>query len=192
VTTVFAATPLWTDKLLVGITAIGVLGGVLALWLSLQQLKLQTQELKSQTAQEREAIDIRMAQRALELMRMLADLGRVVVEHPELAAYFGTGKEPPPADNSELRSRVLAHASGYMSLAEATGWQRHVGQLSDEASDAWRKYFTDLHDTTPAIQQVLQENAALLADETLGLFGVTRQEVARLPMQRPQGRQARG
>jgi len=53
-----------------------------------------------------------------------------------------------------------------------------MSQLSDEATDAWCKYFTDLCDTTPAIQQVLKENASLLADETLCLFGVTRQDLA--------------
>ena len=51
-----------------------MLRGVAALWLSLQQLRLQTHELASQTAQDKQALDIRMAQRALQLMKMLPDL----------------------------------------------------------------------------------------------------------------------
>jgi hypothetical protein len=177
VTTLLAATPLWTDEAMVVITAFGVVGGLVALGFSYQQLKLQTQELQSQTVQEQRSIDIRMAQRALDLMKMLADLSAVVVEHPELAAYIGTGNEPPPADDPKLRSRVLAHASGYMSLAEATGWQRRVGQLSDDAREAWREYFASMYETTPAIRQVVLDNVSLLADETLYLFGVARRDL---------------
>lgn len=168
-TALVAAGPVWTDKLTVGITTIGVLGGVAALWLSLQQLRLQTHELASQTAQDKQALDIRMAQRALQLMQMLADLGRVVVEYPELAPYFHTGKELPT--DEVLRNRVLAHASGYMSLAEATGWQIKVDQMSGEAAYAWQEYFSDFFATTPALQRVVADNLRMLSGEALWLFG---------------------
>jgi hypothetical protein len=46
--------------------------------LSLQQLRLQTRELAAQT-------DIRTAEQAFNLMRMLSDLGTLLVEHPEIA-----------------------------------------------------------------------------------------------------------
>jgi len=155
---------------MVAITMIGVIGGVVALFLALEQLRLQTHELESQTAKDQEAIDIRLAQRALDLMRMLASQARVVVEHPELAPYFQTGKKLP--SDKKLRSKVLAHADGYLSLAEATGWQIHVGQMSDEARDAWRAYFTRLYDSTPALKAVVEDNQGLLAQETLELFGL--------------------
>lgn len=166
---ILASAPLWTDKLMVAITAVGVFGGVVALWLSLRQLKLQTIELASQTRQENQAINIRLAQRAIDLMRMVADLGRVLVEHPELAPYFATKEEVPRGE--PLRSQVLAHAAGYMSLAETTGWQIHVGQMSEDAARAWRTYFADLYNTTPALQSVVTDNASLLIEEALWLFG---------------------
>ena len=34
-----------------------------------------------------------------------------------------------------------------MSLAEATGWQIRVDQMNKDAAEAWREYFTDLHET---------------------------------------------
>jgi hypothetical protein len=166
---VIAAAPLWTDKLTVAITAVGVIGGVVALWLSLQQLRLQTRELATQTEQEQQAINIRMAQQAFNLMRMLADLGTLLVEHPEIAPFIQTGKPLP--EDEVLRARVLAYASGYMSLAEATGWQIRVDQMSKDAAEAWREYFSDLHATTPALEAIVGDNERVLSGETRWLFG---------------------
>ena len=131
-TTLIASSPLWTDTVVAIATVVGVAGGLSALVFTLKQLKLQTRELEFQTNQERQAIEIRIAQRALDLMRLLVDIGRGAVEHPELRPYLHEGKELPR--NEPLRSQVLAFASGFMSLiAEAVGWQIRAGQMGPDS-----------------------------------------------------------
>ena len=154
--------PNWTDYAMLAITALGVVGVVGLLFLV-------RRALQEQTAQQERQVEIRLAQRAMDPLRMLAALGRVEVEHPELAHLFRAGDEM-PAD-TELRSRVRAHAAGYVSLADATGWQLHLDQMGPEAALAWRAYFTGLYETTPALQQAVVESEPLLGEEALWLLG---------------------
>ena len=161
----------WADWAMVGITAVAVIGGLVTLFFAFRQLRLQTDELKRQADQQEEAIKIRTAQRALDLMRMLADLGRVPVQIPAIAPFFQRGAELPTGDD-QLRDQVLAHASGYVSLAEAIGWQRNVDQLEDDALAEWQKYFTKLYETTPALREVVNDQKTMLLPETRSLFGL--------------------
>ena len=154
--------PNWTDYAMLAITALGVVGVVGLLFLL-------RKALQEQTAQQERQVEIRLAQRATDPLRMLAALGRVEVEHPELAPFFRAG-DPLPAD-TELRSRVRAHAAGYVSLADATGWQIHLDQMSPESALAWRAYFTGLYETTPALEQAVVESEPLLVEEALWLLG---------------------
>ena len=145
-------------------TVAGVFGGLIALGLSLRQLKLQTGELAAQT-------NIRTAQRAQDLMSILLDLGHVVVEHPELEPYFREGRDVSATGDECLRSRVLAHAMGYMSFVEIVGWQIRANQLNEDAVTEWGRYFKDLYDHTPALRQVVARDAEMLAAETRWLLG---------------------
>jgi hypothetical protein len=146
---------------MVGVTAFGVLAGLLTLWLALRQFRAQTGELRRQT-------NLANAQRALELMRSLTDLGHVFVERPDLAPYFWKTEIAPPG--STLETRVRAHAAGYMNLAEAAGWQIAVEQMTREAADAWRRYFDDLCRTAPALKSLVGDRREVLAEETIWLL----------------------
>ena len=165
-----SSSPLWTDKVVAAATVIGVVGGLSALGLSLKQLTLQSRELASQTSQEQRALEIRLAQRALDLMRLLMDTERIAVEHPELGPYLHEGKELP--SDEESRSKVLAYASGFMSVAETVGWQIRVNQMSRDGVIEWRRYFNHLYKSSPAVRSVVDRDGALLAEETRWLFGI--------------------
>jgi hypothetical protein len=171
-TAVIASSPLWTDKAVAVATIIGVVGGLTALGLSLKQLTLQTRELALQTNQEQKGIEIRVAQRALDLMRLLIEIGLVAVEHPELGPYLHKGKKLPT--DEKLLNQVLSYASGFMSVAETVGWQIRADQMSKDSVIEWKRYFNHLYDSAPAVRSVVERDSTMLAGETLWLFGLGR------------------
>jgi hypothetical protein len=182
-----ATGPFWTDWV-VAITAIvGTAGLFIGLGLSVRQLTLQTRQLELQTKQDQKALDIRTGQRAFDLMRLLIEVGRPAIEYPELGPYLHQGIAL-PLDNEDLRNRVLAYASGYMSLAEIVGWQVRTGQLQEDSKLDWQRYFTALHDRSDALQTVVKRDRGMLAAETRRLLGIN--GLTKLPAEPPRHRSA--
>ena len=168
--TLISTGPLWTDKLTALATVVGVVGGLIALGLSVRQLRLQTRQLELQTIQDEQGIEIRLAQRGLDLMHTVIEVERIAVDKPELGPYLHEGKEVPAEE--PMRSGVLAYASLFMGLAETVGWQIRVNQMTADPVSEWRRYFKGLYDTTPAVRAVVERDGELLADETRWLFGI--------------------
>jgi len=153
---VAAASPTWADivqAVAAGFAAVGVVGG---LFYSGYQIRKGRQE--------------QTAQRALSLMQLLIEITRVMVERPYLAPYIYDGV-PPPKEGADRYDEVLAYGRLFMSFAEAVGWQIHAHEMDTDAADAWREYFTDLHEHSPTVQDAVAKNESLLAEETLDLFG---------------------
>ena len=165
-----AASPLWTDKVVAVATVVGVAGGLSALGLSLRQLKLQTRELALQTTQDQQGIDIRLAQRGLDLMQLVIGVEQIAVEKPHLGPYIHEGKDLPTEE--EARNQVLAYATLFMGLAETVGWQTRVDQMTMDTAIEWKRYFKHLYDTAPAVRSIVARDGELLAAETRWLFGI--------------------
>jgi hypothetical protein len=155
--------PTWTDIGTFILTLVGVLGGLGLLGVAAYQLLLQTRELRVQTK-------LNEAGRALDLMRQLALVNSTAVTYPELVPYFEFGAEP-PNNGSDEALRVIAHANGFISLGEATGWQIRTEQMGWSAAFAWRDYFTKLIERSPAVGDAVERNHDLLAAESNWLFG---------------------
>lgn len=120
------------------------------------------------------AIHVQMAQRALNLMHILIDIERVLVEHPDLAPYFRSGREKQGEKlpkKGPLRDQVLAYALLYCDFAETVGWQIETGQMSKEGEKGWKQYFLMLRTNNPAIEEVFDRDKKILAHGTRWLLG---------------------
>jgi GNAT superfamily N-acetyltransferase len=164
-----AAGPLWTDIVQACAAVIGVLGVVGALVYSALQIRLQRID-------QRTALGVQMAQRALSLMQILIDIERTLVERPHLAPYFQSGaarrgSELPPVGDP-LREEVLACALLFTDFAETVGWQIETKQMSPEGRDGWRDYFAMLRRNNDAVRHVAKRDEPILAEWTRWLLGV--------------------
>ena len=121
----------------------------------------------------RRSVDIRLAERAKDLMALLLDIERIAVEQPHLAAYFQREKPLPP-EEGELRDQILAYALLYVDFAETVGWQIRADQMTRGSALDWRYFLRDLHRRMPAIRHVLERDCWMLAGETRWLFGTGR------------------
>ena len=149
-----ASSPSWTDWIQAGaavFAAIGVIGG---LWFSGNQIRKGRME--------------QTAQRALNLMQLLIEITRIMVERPHLAPYIYDGKDPP--GQGDAREEVLAYGRLFMSFGEAVGWQIRAHEMDADAEQAWHDYFADLYASSPTVRSAIDRHRALLAKETSDLF----------------------
>lgn len=129
-------------------------------------------QLRRDAREEERATRVREAQRALDLMRPLIELERVVVDHPQLGPYFqnfdGPIRELMPDVGDDLRTRVLAHATAYVNHAEAVGWQSRA--MGAAGRTAWNVFFRDLYEKNPTIRTVVAAMKNVLSEDTHALF----------------------
>jgi hypothetical protein len=162
--TVASSGPTWTEIAQAVAAVFAAIGVVGALLFSAYQVFRGRQE-------QEKGVQLQTAQRALRLMELLIEITSVMVERPHLAPYIYDG-ETPPAKGEDRHEEVLAYGRLFMSFGEAVGWQIRAHQMDTDAAEAWRDYFTDLHENSPAVQYAVKEQEALLAEETRNLFGV--------------------
>jgi hypothetical protein len=143
------------DEVVAWVTIAGVATGLATLWLAYREVK--------------KAVYIRLAERAETLMGRMIDIERVAVDHPELMPYLFEGRAL--AEDDPNRNAVLAYALLFVDFAETVGWQIRTGEMSSDGGRAWREYFVQLHDKTPAVQRVFARGASLYCDETKWLLG---------------------
>jgi GNAT superfamily N-acetyltransferase len=164
-----AASPAWTDIVQATAAVVGVIGVVGALTFSAWQIRLQRID-------QRKALGVQEAQRALSLMKLLIDVERTLVERPHLAPYFQSGSAQSikelPAEGNPLRDEVLACGLLFTDFAEAVGWQIETEQMSAEGRDGWRDYFTMLCRNNEAVRHVATRDNTILAPWTRWLLGV--------------------
>ena len=162
--TVASSGPTWTEIAQAVAAVFAAIGVVGALLFSAYQV------FKGRKEQEK-GVQLQTAQRALRLMELLIQITTVMVERPYLAPYIYDG-ETPPDKGEDRHDEVLAYGRLFMSFGEAVGWQIRAHQMDSEAADAWRDYFTDLHENSPTVRCAVKEQESLLAQETRDLFGV--------------------
>ena len=162
--TVASSGPTWTEIAQAVAAVFAAIGVVGALLFSAYQV------FKGRKEQEK-GVQLQTAQRALRLMELLIQITTVMVERPYLAPYI-YGGETPPDRGEDRHDEVLAYGRLFMSFGEAVGWQIRAHQMDSEAADAWRDYFTDLHENSPTVRCAVKEQESLLAKETRDLFGV--------------------
>ena len=161
----FAASgPTWTEiaqAIAAVFAALGVVGA----------LSYSAYQIRKGRIDQAKAVQLQTAQRALSLMQLLIQITSVMVERPHLAPYI-YDRETPPEEGEDLHDEVLAYGRLFMSFGEAVGWQIRAHQMDPDAAEAWRAYFTDLHDNSPTVKRAVKEQGSLLAKETRDLFGV--------------------
>jgi hypothetical protein len=143
------------DQVVAWLTIAGVATGLGTLWLAYREV--------------RKAVYIRLAERAENLMGRMIDIEQVAVDHPELRPYLFEGQGVAADDPN--RNAVLAYALLFVDFAEMVGWQIRTGEMSSDPGRAWREYFKQLYETTPAVQQVFAQVGSLYCDETKWLLG---------------------
>jgi hypothetical protein len=126
-------------------------------------------ELRLQSRQNEEELEVRRSQRALSLMAVPISVERVVVERPSLAPCFQSGLELP--SNRPLRDEVLACAQLFSDLAEMC-WEADSG-WPDERSrrSCMATILRGSEETDPAVTHVLERQGHLFVIETDRVIG---------------------
>ena len=93
-----------------------------------------------------------------DIATQLLDVGKTLVEHPELYKYI-YGGEPPPTDQKSLEY-ARAYAMGDMVLNFIDNYTSLEAHLIPKYYDlnAWHKYIEDTFSNSPIICQVIQNS----------------------------------